>query len=416
MQAEIITVGDEILIGQVTDTNSAWIAQRLNEAGIAVVHMATVADDAAAIREAVDAACRRAGVVILTGGLGPTSDDLTKDVLCAHFGGRLRFDETAFRSIEEKFTRRGLPVTESNRRQAEIPDICKPLYNELGTAPGMWFERDGVHVISLPGVPYEMKAMLAEQVIPALREQHALPVICHKTILTAGIGESLLAERLTAWENSLPSGIRLAYLPSPGMVRLRLTSAGSDESVRRIIDDQVRRLLPLIDRYVYGFDDDTLEAVVGRMLAQRKATLAIAESCTGGFLAHLITTVPGSSDYFLGSVTAYANRIKQEALGVSRSDLDRHGAVSEPVAMAMATGIRERFGATYALATTGIAGPGGGTAGKPVGTIWVALAGPAGTYSKQLYLSGNRMVTIRATSVYLLNRLRLALLDDATGK
>jgi nicotinamide-nucleotide amidase len=415
VQAEIITIGDEILIGQVADTNSAWLAQRLGRQGIRVGRMVSVGDTQEAIVQAIGEASRRAGLVILTGGLGPTHDDITRDALCAYFDTPCVFDPEAYRMIEEKFRRRGMEPGPFNRRQAELPASCKPLYNRLGTAPGMWFEENGVVYVSLPGVPHEMKALVEEQVLPALRGKADLPAVCQRTVLTAGLGESVLAEKVEAWRRSLPEGVGLAFLPSPGIVRMRLTALHDDPALTQAIDAAIEALQPVVGTYIYGYDDETLESAVGKLLRQRKSTVAVAESCTGGFLSHLLTTVPGSSDYFLGSVVAYDNSIKTNVLGVPAETVEAHGAVSEAVALAMAAGVRKLFKARHALATTGIAGPGGATPGKPVGTVWVAGDSEEGAFARRLDLSEHRLYNIRASSMYALNRLRMALQAGGNG-
>ncbi len=410
MNAEVITIGDEILIGQVTDTNSAWLAAKLNEAGFQVSRMSSVGDRHKAIADALDQASQRAEVVILTGGLGPTRDDITKKALCAYFNTGLVFDARAFSQIETIFRNRGREILEINRRQAELPENCTPLYNGNGTAPGMWFEEGGIVCISLPGVPFEMKALMHEQVIPRLREKFNPPAVHHRTILTAGAGESYLAGLISKWEDALPAHVRLAYLPSPGMVRLRLSASGDDKGIGAELDELVRTLRAVIGRYLFGYGEDTLAAAVGRLLRERKLTVATAESCTGGYLSHLITCVPGSSDYFMGSVIAYDNMVKRSVLDVPTEHFDTVGAVSEPVVTAMAVNVRKKFPADFAMATSGIAGPDGATPGKPVGYIWVAVAGPEHVYTKLLHLGKHRLYNIEASSMFVLNKLRLELL------
>ncbi len=405
MHAEIITIGDEILIGQVVDTNSAWIAQQLNSIGIGVKQITSVSDSLQHIMSALAQAESRADVIILTGGLGPTSDDLTREALCRYFNTGLRFDERVYQDIEALFKLQGRQVSELNRTQAEVPEIAVSISNKRGTAPGFWIERSSKLFVSLPGVPYEMKPMITDFVLPRLKEQFNLPPLIHRTVLTQGIAESVLAERIRSWEQALPSHIRLAYLPSAGMVRLRLTGSGPEEKIKSEIDHQIRLLMLHIGQYVFGFDDDTLAQRVGEELRQRNATLVVTESCTGGMVSHLITSVPGSSEYFKGGLVTYSNELKQQLLEVDAAVLQRHGAVSQETVMAMAANARRLFDADYALATSGIAGPGGGTAEKPVGTVWIAVASPDELITRKLQLAGSRQHIIQITSLTVLHLL-----------
>ena len=400
MNCEIITIGDELLIGQVVDTNSAWMAGRLNEMGIRVSQITSVADDPGQICEALDNARKKSPLILITGGLGPTRDDLTKDTLCSYFDSDLITDNIIVDDLTKYFQSRGREITSTNLRQAEIPRKCKPVYNQHGTAPGMWFEEKGCIFISMPGVPYEMKAMMEEKILPALAEKFKLPRVFHQTIITTGVGESFLADRIQDWELNLPPYIRLAYLPSVAMVKLRLSCYGADEQKINEVLLHVENVKPLIDRYIIGFGDDTPEGVTGRLLLERKATLAIAESCTGGYLSHLVTSVPGSSAYYIGSTVSYANAVKTRFLGVDAQIIEKEGAVSETVARAMASGVREKLGATWAISTTGIAGPSGGSAEKPVGTVWIGLAGPNGVIARKFQFGTNRVRNIQATAVY----------------
>lgn len=409
MTAEIITIGDEILIGQIIDSNSAWMAQQLNFIGIKVNQITSVSDSEAHITEALDAAIQRADIILMTGGLGPTNDDLTKPTLCNYFNTGLRFDETAYSDIEALFKQRGREVTPLNRMQAEVPQNCKTIYNKNGTAPGMWFEERGKIFVSLPGVPFEMKAMMTETVLPWITEKFKLPPVIHRTILTQGIGESILADKIKDWENALPFDIRLAYLPSVGMVRLRLSAVGEKEKMLAEINSQIEKVLPLIDKYIFGFDDDTLQSRVGEELIKRNATLATTESCTGGYVAHLITTVPGSSAYFKGGIVSYANEMKEEVLHVSHETLENHGAVSEETVKEMAGNARTIFSTDYALATSGIAGPDGGTPEKPVGTVWIAMATPDKIITRKLQLGNKRLHVIEVAAQSVLHLLLKAL-------
>ncbi len=362
MKATIITIGDEILIGQITDTNSVSIARHLNAAGIVVLAKNSVGDDAARITEAVERALRDSEVVVLTGGLGPTKDDITKKTLAALFGCGMVRDEAVAAHVERMLAARGIEYNELNRAQALVPAACTVLFNAHGTAPGMWFERDGRAVISLPGVPFEMEHLMQDEVMPRLRRRFSLRQIVHRTLVTSGLAESMLAERIAAWEEALPSYLRLAYLPNPGAVRLRLSAYEVEGgAAEREIERQFEALRRLIPRYVVGYETASVQELVHRMLTERGATLATAESCTGGTLAAKFTAQAGASAYFLAGAVAYSNEAKRSMLDVPAATLERWGAVSEQTARAMAEGIRRRTGADYAVATTGIAGPAGGT-------------------------------------------------------
>lgn len=412
-----MTIGDELLIGQVVDTNSAWIGQQLSLAGIRVKQITSVSDDAEHIVAALKEAESRADIILITGGLGPTKDDITKKTLCEYFGMGWRFDEKVLENVTRIFAGFGREVTEVNRLQAQVPDGCIALTNKNGTAPGMWFGRNGKVFVSMPGVPYEMKGIMNDHVLPMLNEKFGLPVIIHKTILTQGIGESMLAERIEKWEDSLAQeNIKLAYLPAPSMVRLRLSVSGNDrETLQKAVDRKVDEVLPLISSYVFGYGDDTLEAILGRLFTEKKLTLATAESCTGGQIAHMITSVPGSSAYYIGSIISYANRVKTDEMGVSQEILDQHGAVSEPCVRAMAEGVRKKLKTDYAVATSGVAGPGGGTEEKPVGYVWIAVAGPDGTFSKSFRFGDNRERNIQRASITALALLRKKVLGELVG-
>ncbi|MCF6342295.1 MAG: competence/damage-inducible protein A [Bacteroidales bacterium] len=415
MKAEIISIGDELLIGQVVNTNASWMAAELNTAGIRVVHIASVADEKPAIKNALDQAARRADIILLTGGLGPTNDDITKSTLAEYFDSGFVFHRPTFEYIRSLFAARNYPLTPVNKKQAELPEKCTPLPNRNGTAPGMWFEQNSKIFISLPGVPFEMKPLMNEQVIPRLREKFTLPHIYHKTIMTTGMGESWLAEKIKTWTDSLPSYIKLAYLPQPGIVRLRLSATGKDRTkLETEVNRYCRSLHDYIPKAIFGFDDITLEEAVGRLLRENNSTLSTAESCTGGYIAHLITGIAGSSDYFKGSIVAYANSIKNNLLGVSEKLLESHGAVSREVVEAMALGARQKLESDFALATSGIAGPTGGTAEKPVGTVWIALAGPGGVKSKLFLFGDHRGRNIRRSALAALNMLRLELFSQTS--
>ena len=411
MKAEIINIGDELLIGQVVNTNASWLASEMNKAGISVVQITTIADDDIAIKTALDHASERAQIIIISGGLGPTKDDITKKSLAEYFDSEMIFDEATFENISKIFALRHYQVTEVNKMQALIPEKCIPLKNSNGTAPGMWFEKDDNVFVSLPGVPYEMKALFSEEVVQRLTKRYKLGAVVHKTIMTTGVGESFLAEKIKDWEDNLPSSVKLAYLPQPGLVRLRLSAQGPDKPA---LEKELQQLTDDVHQYIseviYGYDDMPLEEAVGNLLKAKEKTISTAESCTGGYLAHLFTSIPGSSEYFMGSIISYSNEIKQSHLGVSEASIEQHGAVSREVVEQMATGARERLKTDYALATSGIAGPDGGTEEKPVGTIWIALARPEGVISQRFHFGEHRGRNIRRSALAALNILRLELL------
>lgn len=410
ISAELVTIGDEILYGQITDTNSQWMSDALSNAGVRVVRKTSVGDDESKILTAFAEAEARADIVLITGGLGPTSDDLTKPCLARYFECELELNDEALADVTAFFKSRGRELTEINRQQAMLPSCCEKVTNANGTAPGMWFQRNGKVFVSMPGVPHEMKQIMTDSVIPRLRSTFQPNVIHHKVIRTVGLGESFLAEKIRDWEASLPSHVKLAYLPGLGEVNLRLTSTGDSLSrIQAEADNLVKGLHEPIGQFIYGFGDQPLPAVVGDLLRKRGLTLALAESCTGGYLSHLITSIPGSSDFFSGGVTAYANHVKTEQLGVSDDDLRDHGAVSEPVILAMARGIRQRLNTDIGVATSGIAGPGGGTPDKPVGTVWIAYSDRHQTLARKLQLSKDRVVNIKATCVHALNLIRQSL-------
>ena len=407
VSAEIITIGDEILFGHILDTNTRWIGNELTAIGILPARKTSVGDRYEDIIEALTRAFDRYQVVIVTGGLGPTKDDITKKTLCDFFGTELEMHQEALAHVTAFFAKRGREMIESNTLQAALPKTCRYLVNHWGTAPGMWFEKDGKVLVSLPGVPYEMKELMTHSVLPGLKEYFTLPVIVHHTVRTAGIGESFLAEKIASWEDSLPEDIRLAYLPSFSGVKLRLTGYGDDrEIVAAALQARAEELKGLIGTYIYGYDETEIEGAVGALLAQRAATISTAESCTGGYVAHRLSSIPGSSAYFLGSVVSYSNQVKEEVLGVPAEYLRDYGAVSEQVAVSMAEGVRRRLGTTYAISTTGVAGPSGGTPEKPVGTVWIACAGPEGTVTRKLQLGTLRDVNIQLTTMHVLNMLR----------
>lgn len=404
---EIINIGDELLIGQVVNTNASWMAEQLNLSGFSVRHISVIGDTREQILEALSEAGKRADIVLLSGGIGPTRDDITKMTLCEFFKTKLVFNEEAFRDVEAIFARRGFAVTELNRQQAELPETCTGIPNPFGTARGMWFEKDKTIFVSMPGVPFEMKAMMSNEILPRLKEKFQPGTIYHQTILTQGVGESFLAAEIEKWENELPPAIRLAYLPQPGIVRLRLSGSGAVEAeIRESVEKEVKKLEALIPEYIYGYNEDTLEEIVGRELTLKGASLATAESCTGGYIAHLLTSVPGSSGYFKGSVVAYSNEIKERFLGVTPESLEKYGAVSEAVVREMAIGARERFNTDYVIATSGIAGPSGATKDKPVGTTWIGIATPDEVIASHFLFGDSRDRNIRRTALQALNMLR----------
>ncbi len=411
MQAEIITIGDELLIGQVVDTNSAWLGSTLGDDGIKVIQITSVQDHAAQIVQAVNDALSRADIVLMTGGLGPTKDDITKKTLAEMFGMKLVRNEQVYEMVGKQLALRGIAFTELNQGQALVPDGCTVLPNRNGTAPGMWFERDGKVLISMPGVPFEMKALVKDEVLPRLRKHFALDANVHRTIITFGLAESILADTIASWEEALPPYLHLAYLPSALCIRLRLSAYEIDrQKAEQEIESQIEKLSKVIPHYIIGSEDDSLESVTGTLLKTRGETLATAESCTGGNIAHRFTAMPGASEYFKGGVVAYSNEVKIALLGVDPESLNHYGAVSQSVAEQMAEGVRRATGATYGISTTGIAGPTGGTPEKPVGTVWMAVATPNGVFSRRMVFGSVRSQNIERASSNCINLLRLQLL------
>ncbi len=413
MFAEIITIGDEILIGQIVDTNSAFIGQLLNLNGISVKQITSVSDNREHIIEALNEAKSRADIILITGGLGPTKDDITKKTLCEYFNTTMRFDEDAYTDVVNLFAQYGKEVTATNRLQAEVPAICEVIRNYNGTAPCMWFDVDNKIYVSMPGVPYEMKALMKNQIVPKLKQRFSFPSIFHKTVLTQGIGESHLSDLLTDWEDSLAeANIKLAYLPAPGMVRLRLSTKGNNQQNLMVnVERKIEELKLIIPEYIYGYEtfgeeNETLEQIIGKLLKSKNQTISTAESCTGGYISHLITKVPGSSDYYVGSVISYSYEIKETELGVSQKILDEQGAVSQPVVEQMARAIQKKYKTDYSIAASGIAGPGGGTNDKPVGTVWIALATPERVIAEKFQFGNHRERNIQKTANAALNLLR----------
>jgi nicotinamide-nucleotide amidase len=408
IKAEIIAIGDELLYGQIMDTNSHWISQELDLIGVKVVRKTTVGDNRTDILAAFAEAETRADIILITGGLGPTQDDLTKPLLAEYFGCEIIEFPEAVQAITSFFKKRGREMTQLNILQGHLPTCCTYVPNEVGTAPGMWFEKNGRYWMSMPGVPHEMKKLMRDFLLPKLPQVFELPIIYHKLIKTAGIGESWLADLIKDWENNLPEHIRLAYLPSLGHVKLRLTAFGKDKhTLESEVEDQIHEVLPLIHKFVYGYNEETLENAIGKLLKNAEKTLALAESCSGGYVSHLITTVAGSSTYFQGSVIPYHNEFKEKILGVKPATLQEFGAVSEQTVKEMAEGVKNLFGSDFGLASSGIAGPDGGTDEKPVGTVWIACAGEGYVEARKLQLTQDRLLNIQLTGVSLLNLLRI---------
>ncbi len=396
----ILTIGDEILYGQTLDTNSQWMSAELDSFGFKVIHRATVSDKEEDILRGLDDASSWADIILITGGLGPTTDDLTKPCLAKYFNVPLKSNPAALEELRALFQQIDRELSEANIAQTNLPANADYISNALGTAPGMWIEDKGKIYVSMPGVPFEMKGMISNHVIPKLQKLYELPIVTHKIIKTIGIGESWLAEKIAPWEKNLPDRIKLAYLPSLGQVKLRLTSSGKENSaLMAAINEQVKLLIPYAEKYIYGYDGDEIEQVIGGLLIKKGLSLGTAESCTGGYLAHLITSVAGSSNYFKGSIIAYANEIKESALAVSHDTLEKHGAVSEETIIEMARGVQAELGVDIGIATSGIAGPDGGTKDKPVGTIWIAIAIGGEVKTRELKLFKDRLLNIKMTAV-----------------
>ncbi|GAB2988715.1 competence/damage-inducible protein A [Cyclobacterium sediminis] len=411
--AEIISIGDELLYGQILDTNSKWLSEEMDKIGVRVKRKTTIGDDPEAMTQAFEAASKEVDIVLMTGGLGPTKDDLTKHVLADFFNASVKLFPQALEDLRVFFENRGKVLTPTNQNQANLPSNCTYIPNAVGTAPGMWFEENGVAWMSMPGVPHEMKYLMENTVIPKIKEKFKLPVIYHKLIKTIGIGESWLSDKISTWEEQLPSHIRLAYLPSLGEVKLRLTAFGESlATLAAEVNEQVIQLEPLIAEYIYGYDTDTIASSLGHELVQRKKSLAIAESCTGGYLTHVITSIPGSSNYYNGSIIPYHNDFKEELLDVNPQTLITNGAVSEETVIEMSKQVRLKFKATYGLATSGIAGPGGGTEEKPVGLVWIACHDGENCRTRKLQLTKDRLINIQLTSTASLNLLRETILQN----
>jgi len=413
IQATIITIGDELLIGQVIDTNSAFIAQALLKIGIPVTSRISVGDKKADIINALDTASQKSKIIILTGGLGPTADDITKPLLNEYFGGKMIVHQPSLDHITYIFeTIHKRPMIDRNTKQAEVPDVCEVLFNEKGTAPGMLFKKEGVYYFSLPGVPHEMRWLTENQVIPVIQKSFTTPFIAHKTLLTAGIGESFLAEHIAHFEKALPAFIKLAYLPNIGMVRLRLTGSGQDEkALDKELNTQFEALKEAVNEYLVTDADETMEMVVANLLKQRKQTVSTAESCTGGYIGHLLSKNAGSSQFYTGGIISYDNRIKTEFLDVPTEILQTVGAVSKEAVEQMALAVREKMNTDYAISVSGIMGPSGQTDEKPLGMVWVGVASREKVVSKVFYLRFDRLRNIEVTANQAINLLRLLIIN-----
>jgi len=416
VNASIITIGDELLIGQTIDTNSAWIGQELNKIGVWLKRRVAVGDVWDDIWNALDAESKESDIIIITGGLGPTADDITKPLLCKYFDGKLVVNEDVEKHVRylfEKVFRRPGPMLERNLKQAEVPDVCTVLHNARGTAPGMWFEKDGKIFVSLPGVPHEMKGLMTSEVLPRIPKYFQLPFIIHRTAFTMGTGESMIAEKINDFETGLPEHIKLAYLPGYGMVKLRLTAKGDNKNeMEKELDEKFSVLKELVSEWLVSDEDENLAFVVQKILKEKNKTIGTAESCTGGYIAHLITSNPGSSVGFKGSIISYANDVKENILGVSDKTLRTVGAVSEETVIQMVKGAIEKLNVDFAVATSGIMGPDGGTDQKPVGTVWIAAGNKGKVETAKLAFRFDRERNIEMTSYTALNFLRKFILAN----
>jgi len=412
MKVQIITVGDEILIGQVVDTNSAWMGQQLNLQGIQVDKIVTVSDTHDAITKGVDQGFAEADIILMTGGLGPTKDDITKKALADYFGVDMYFDESTYNRIQRLFQKLGKEPLHAHKEQCYMPTNANILMNKMGTAPGMWFEKEGKVLVSMPGIPYEMKYLMSEEVLPRLKKQFPGTPIAHRTILTTGEGESKLAVRINDFVEALPHNIKMAYLPNIAQVRLRMSGTGDDEKVlNNLLDQKVEELKPLISEFIFGYENTKLEEAVGQLLKEKGKTLCTAESCTGGYIAHKITSISGASSYFMGSIVAYDNAVKMNQLQVQSSTLEQHGAVSEETVIEMVKGALNLLKTDLAVSISGIAGPTGGTPQKPVGTIWIAVGDKNNIKTYKLNLWKDRMKNIEYSTTVALNMIRKFLLE-----
>ncbi|MBK6979740.1 MAG: competence/damage-inducible protein A [Cytophagaceae bacterium] len=405
--AEVITIGDEILYGQITDTNTKWISENLDKIGIKTIRKSSVGDVKKEILNILNESLKRADIVLITGGLGPTKDDITKKTLADFFDDHLVINTHAEAFVKNFFEKRGREFTEINRQQAALPSKCIYLHNATGTAPGMWFEKDGKIIVSMPGVTVEMHYLMEYEVLPRLKKRFELPEIIHQVIRTIGLGESFLAEKISDWEDNLPENLKLAYLPSFGEVKLRITGVDFDrEKLKKQIDAEVKKLSPIISEYIYSLENENIEEAIGEVLKNKNMTVGVAESCTGGYLSHLFTSIPGSSAYFMGGIVSYSNEAKMAVLNVKQETLTKFGAVSEETVIEMAEGARNLLKTNYAISTSGIAGPDGGTPDKPVGTVWLAVTNGKETLTKKLTLGNQRLVNIQYSGKAALNLLR----------
>ncbi len=413
MQVELISIGDELLIGQTINTNAAWLGKTFSELGLHVQAAHTIADDETEILSTLSRTVKPGTLVVITGGLGPTKDDITKHTLCTFFGTSLELNQEVLKHVSSFFEKRGRPMLESNIRQADFPKTAEVLHNALGTAPGMWFERDGAIVVSLPGVPYEMKGIIESEVIPRLLKRVDTNPVFYKTVLTQGIGESFLAEKMADWENRLRGeGLSLAYLPSPGQVKLRISSKEGRASESRI-DDYMRELGQRLPQYVFGQNLDTLASVIAGICIEKKLTLGTVESCTAGGIAAEITAIPGSSAYFLGGLVTYSNELKSKLAGVNPETIRMHGAVSRETVTEMCENGRKVLETDYCIAVSGVAGPDGGSEINPVGSVWIGIAGPNRTFVRKFVFGDDRSRNIRMTIGAALNVLRCEILGIA---
>ncbi len=410
--AYIVAIGDELLYGQTLNTNAYSLSKMLTDVGFKVIKHISIADERQVILDTFEEMSKVAKVVLITGGLGPTKDDITKKTFAEYFNVGMRRDEAVLKHIEDLFSSRGRMMTDLNQSQADVPTNCKVIHNMYGTAPGMWFEKEGCIFVSMPGVPYETENIMSNEVIPRLLDFFKPPFIVHKKVQTIGVPESILAQTIEDWENDLPSHVRLAYLPHLGKVTLRLTSEGDDkEKIEEELNNQLKKVIPLIEKYVYGFDDETIEGKVADLLKEKNLTLGIAESCTGGYVARTFTQHEGASAFFEGGIIAYSNDVKIKVLGVKLDTIIKYGSVSEQTALEMAEGIRKTLGTKIGIATTGVAGTGGGTPEKPVGTVWIAYSDENETVAKTYQLTKNRNLNIQLTTNAVLNLLRKKLIE-----
>ncbi len=407
MNCIIITIGDELLIGQTIDTNSAWMGKELNKNGVWVMERLAIGDDKEQIKKALEASLLKADLILITGGLGPTKDDITKKVLCEFFKGTLIIDNKVLEHVSAIFAKRNLPLLDTNRQQALVPDNCEVLYNDMGTAPGMKWQQGEKTIVSLPGVPHEMKHLMSTYILPQLESETSVE---HLTLITTGIGESMLAHSIENWENELPTNIKLAYLPSPGMVKLRLTARGNkSQNLAALLEGEAKKVKPMLGKYLFAEKDVLPEEAIGELLTKKNLTLALAESCTGGYIASKIVSLPGSSSYFDGGVVAYSYAAKKNLLGVSQSILDQQGAVSEDCVLAMCEGALNKFGSDYVVAVSGIAGPGGAQPNKPVGTVWIGVGRKNHLVAKKHFFGSDRTRNIELSFIYAITMLKQAI-------